>query len=114
LLVRCRIGNSSPTNLQELALDNLNVMLNNTPPAPVIFESDFSVNPATGAPSLAVYDTIAGCQYRMVYSESMTTSSWTPVTPPLPDGWQTGGGMLTFIDPGAAGRSQRFYRVQVR
>jgi hypothetical protein len=36
LQVRCRIANSSPTNLQAIALDNLQVMLTNVPPAPVI------------------------------------------------------------------------------
>ncbi len=112
LLVRCRIANSSPTNLQALALDSLNVMLTNSPPAPVISGSDFSVDPVTRIPTLAVNDTIAGCQYRMVYTESLTAPVWSPVTPPLPDGWQAGGGTLTFTDPGAVGRPQRFYRVE--
>jgi len=114
LLVRCRIESSSPPNLQVIALDNLSVMLTNRPPAPVIWGSDFTVNPASGVPSLAVYDTIVGCQYRMVYTENLASPSWNPVTPPLPDGCQLGGGTLVFSDPGAPGKPQRFYRVEVK
>ncbi len=113
LLVRCRIDNSSPTNLQAIALDNLHVMLTNHPPAPVIYGSDMIINPANGVPSLAVYDTIANCQYRMVYTETLAAPVWNPVTPPS-EGWQAGGGTLTFTDTGAAGRPQRFYCVEVR
>jgi hypothetical protein len=114
LLVRCRIENVDPPNLQTIALDNLQVMLTNLPPAPAIYGSDLSVNPATGAPVLAVYDTIVGLHYRMVYTESLASLVWNPVNVPLPEGWQPGGGTLIFTDSGAAGRPQRFYRVQVR
>jgi hypothetical protein len=102
------------TNSNALALDNLNVQLTSQPPAPVIYGSDFSLNPATGIPSLTVWNTIAGVQYRLVYSENLTANVWSPVTPPLPDGWQAGGGMLVFTDPGAAGKSHRFYRVEAQ
>jgi hypothetical protein len=114
LLMKATIANSANTNDNALALDNLNVMLTNTPPAPVIYGSDFSLNPANGVPSLTVYDTIPGCQYRMVYTEDLASATWSPVTPPLPDGWQAGGGLLVFTDPGAAGKSHRFYRVEAK
>jgi len=114
LLVRCRIDNSSPPNLQVIALDNLSVMLANRPPAPVIWGRDFGVNLATGTPSLTVYDTIAGCQYRMVYQDDLASPTWHAVTPPLPDGWQSGGGTLTFTHLGAARQPHRFYRVEAR
>jgi len=64
-------------------------------------------------PGLTVYDTIAGCQYRMVCIDNPDSLVWNPVTPPLPDGWQAGGGTLTFTDPGAVGLYRRFYRVEV-
>ena len=114
LLVKCRHPQSVDPNLQAIALDNLTVQLTNVPPAPAIYGSDFSVNPATGIPSLAVYDTIAGCQYRLVYKEDMAAPGWTPVTLPLPEGWQPGGGLITLSDPGAVGRPHRFYRVEVK
>jgi hypothetical protein len=89
-------------------------MQTNVPPGPVIRGSNFSIVPATGVPALTVCDTIAGCQYRMVYTETLTLPAWTPVTPPPPDGWKPGGGTLAFTDPGVARRPHRFYRVQVR
>ena len=114
LLVRATIPSSGDPTLQALALDNLTVMLTNLPPLPVIYGSDFGVDPATGAASLTVYDTIPGCQYRLVYTESLPVPVWNPVTPPAPDGWTAGGGTLVFVDAGAVGRPQRFYRVEVR
>ena len=79
----------------------------------MIYGSDFSVNPTNHIPSLTVWDTLAGLEYRLVYSENLATSFWTPVTPPLPSGWVAGGGTLTFTDLGAPGSSRRFYRVEV-
>lgn len=114
LLVRCTIVTSGDPTLQALALDTLQVMLTNRPPAPVIYGSDFTVDPSTGIPSLAVYDTLPGCQYRMVFAESLSSPVWTAVTPPSPDGWTSGGGMLTFSDSSAVGKPQRFYRIEVR
>jgi hypothetical protein len=114
LLVECRHPQSADPTLQAIALDNLTVQLTNRPPAPVIWGSDFNVNPANGIPSLTVYDTLAGCQYRMVYTENLASPTWIPVTPPLPDGWQSGGGTLTFTDSGATTRPQRFYCVEAR
>lgn len=114
LLVRCRIANTVPTNSQAIALDNLQVMLTNLPPVPAIYGSDFGLTPGTGVPTLTVYDTIPGCQYRMVFTQTLGPATWSPVTPPLPDGWQPGGGALTFADPGATGGPRRFYRVEVR
>jgi hypothetical protein len=114
LQVKCRIANSSPPDYQALALDNVNVMLTNLQPAPVIYGTDFGLDPATHVPSLTVYDTLPGCQYRMVYTESLAAPIWSPVTPPLPAGWISGGGTLSFTDPGAIGRPSRFYRVEVR
>ena len=70
-------------------------------------------DPRNGIPSLTVYDTIVGCEYRLVYKESVTSVGWNPVV--LPAGaWQSGGGTLTFADPGAAGQPHRFYSVEVR
>ena len=114
LQVKCRIENNSPADYQTLALDNLSVMFTNLPPAPAIYGSDFSVNPTSGIASLTVWDTIPGCQYRVVYTESLASPIWSPVTPPLPGGWKAGGGTLTFTDPGAAGPPHRFYRVEAR
>ena len=114
LQVKCMIANSSPTNYQAIALDNLMVQLTNRPPAPVIYGSDFSVNPTNGVSSLIIWDTLAGVQYRLVYTESLATGIWTAVTPPLPDGWVSGGGPLTFTDSGSVGRWQRYYRVEAR
>jgi hypothetical protein len=114
LQVKCRIENSSPPDYQALALDNVNVMLTNVPPAPIIYGDDFSVNPTNHFASLTVWDTLAVCQYRLVCTGNLASGVWVPVTPPLPGGWQAGGGTLTFTDPGAAGKPQRFYRVEVR
>jgi hypothetical protein len=114
LQVKCKIANSSPPDYQALALDDLNVMLTNVPPAPVIYGSDFSISPTNAVPTLTVYDTIAGCQYRLVYAESLGATPWNPVTPPLPEGWQPGGGTLTFIAPSPPGKAQRYYRVEAR
>ncbi len=114
LLVRSTIANSGDPTLQAVALDNLHVMLTNLPPAPAIYGSDLTIDRATGIPSLAVYDTIPDCQYRLIYTESLNPPAWAPVLFPAPDGWTTGGGVLTFSDPGAAGKSQRFYRCEVR
>jgi len=113
LLVKCNAPNQADPNLQALALDNLHVQLTtNLPSAPVIYGSDLSVDSATGVLSLTVYDTIAGCQYRMIYAESLVSPVWNPVTPPVPDGWKPGGGTLIFTDSGAPGKTQRFYRIQ--
>ena len=114
LQVKCNAPNQADPNIQALALDNLKVMLTNHPPPPVIYAQDFVLDPATGIPSLAVWDTIAGCQYRLVYSETLTSATWTAVTPQLPEGWQSGGGVIRLTDPDAPGRPQRFYRVEVR
>jgi hypothetical protein len=114
LQVKCLIANSYPTNFQAIALDNVMVQLTNRPPAPVIYGSDFSVNPANGIPSLTVGSTLSNNQYRLVYSENLVTGSWTPVTPPLPGGWVSGGGPITFTDSGATGRPYRFYRVEAQ
>jgi hypothetical protein len=114
LLVRCRIDNSSSPNLQALALDDVLVMLTNVPPAPAIYGSDLALDPTSGVPTLTVYDTVGGCDYRMVYAETPDASVWTPVRVPLPEGWQAGGGTLAFSDPAAPSNAHRFYRVQVQ
>jgi hypothetical protein len=114
LLVKCRHPQSADPNLQAIALDNLAVQLSNRPPAPVIWGSDFRVNPTNGIPSLTVYDTIAGCQYRLVYKEDLASPTWNAVTPPLPGGWLPGGSPITFTDSGATARPQRFYCVEAQ
>jgi hypothetical protein len=114
LQVRCRIANSSSPTLQALALDNLQVMLANVPPAPALFGSDASVDPATRVPTFTVFGTIPGCQYRLVYAETLVAPIWNPVATPPPDGWKDGGGTTTFSDPDAPAKPHRFYRVQMR
>ncbi|MCX6922797.1 MAG: hypothetical protein NT154_06230 [Verrucomicrobia bacterium] len=114
LLVKCPIANSSPANYQALALDNLTVMLTNRPPVPVIYGGDFTRDPLSRIPSLTVWDTIPGCQYRLLYTEDLAAGIWTPVTRPAPGDWVSGGGPITFSDAGASGRPQRFYRVGTR
>ncbi len=114
LLMKAISAASGDTNLNALALDNVNVMLTNIPPAPVISGSGFTVNPATAIPSLMVWGTLPGVQYRLVYSEDLTAGLWNPVTPPLPAGWVPGGGDLPLTDPGAPGTPHRFYRVEAR
>ena len=114
LQVKCRIANSSPANYQAIALDNLVVQLSSRPPAAVIDGSDFSVNPANGVASVTVRETLAGVQYRLVFTENLAAGTWTPVTPPLPVGWVSGGGLLTFTDSGATGRPHRFYRIEAQ
>ncbi len=84
------------------------------PPTPVIYGSDFSVNPTNYIPSLTVWDTLPGVQYRMVYSEDLAAGAWTAVTPPMLAGWVSGGGLLTFTDTNAPTRPQRFYRVEAQ
>ncbi len=101
------------TNSNALALDNVMVQLTNVPPTPVIYGSDFGLG-ANGVPSLTVWDTLPGVQYRLVYSENLSSQVWSPVTPPLPSGWVAGGGVLTFADTNAQARPQRFYRVEAR
>lgn len=102
------------TNSNALALDNVMVQLTSVPPAPVIFGSDFSVNLTNHVPSLTVWDTLPGVQYRLVYSENLASGGWTQVTPPRPEGWLSGGGVLMFTDTNAPGRPQRFYRIEAR
>lgn len=102
------------TNVNALALDNVNVMLTNTPPAPVIYSGDFVLNPTNRVPSLTVWDTLPGVQYRLAYCENLASNVWLPVTPPLPYGWVAGGSVLTFVDTSAPARPQRFYRVEAR
>ena len=112
LLVRATIATAGSPPAQDIALDNLHVMLTNRPPAPDIWGGDFVIDPSTHIPSLAVYGTLAGCQYQMVYSESLGSSVWNPVIPA--GGWQAGGSTLLFSDTNAPGRPRRFYRVQAR
>jgi hypothetical protein len=114
LLVRCTSPNSTDPTLQAAALDTLQVMLTNRPPAPLVYGSDLSFDRVTGVPTLTVYETIPGCQYRLIYTETLEPTAWNPVTPPAPAGWVNGGGTLTFTDPGATGRPHGFYRVEVR
>jgi|GEM_PF-4059899 len=114
LMMKAIMLNAASTNSNALALDNVKVQLTSQPPAPVIFGSDFSVNPTNCTTSLTVWDTLPGVNYRLVYSENLTSGVWTAVTPPLPTGWVSGGGPLKFTDPGATGRPQRFYRVEAR
>jgi hypothetical protein len=112
LLMKAVMAPVATTNSNALALDNLHVMLTNVPPAPLIYGTDFSLDSITKVPSLTVYDTIAGCQYRLVYSETLASPTWNPVIPG--GGWQPGGGTLTLTDPGAPGQPHRYYCVQVR
>ena len=102
------------TNSNALALDNALVQLTNQPPAPVIYGTDFTVNPTNHIPSLTVWGTLPGVQYRLVYTENPASGTWTPVTPPLPAGWVPGGGDLILTDPGAPGTPRRCYRVEAR
>ncbi len=110
LLVRSTIASSGDPTLQAVALDDLNVMLTNRPPAPVIYGSDFSVEPGTGISSLNVYDTIPGCEYQLIYTENLAAPAWNAVS----STWTPGGGALKLSDPAASGNPRRFYRVQVR
>jgi hypothetical protein len=105
---------AASTNSNALALDNVMVQLSSQPPAPVIYGSDFTINPTNHIPSLTVWDTLAGLQYRLVYSENLATNTWTPVTPPLPSGWVSGRGPLTFSDSSAPDHPHRFYRIEVQ
>ena len=105
---------AADTNSNALALDNLNVMLTNVPPAPAIYGNDFTVRPAAAIPSLTVWSTIPGVHYRLVYAEDLASGLWSPVTPPLPAGWIPGGGNLTFTDPAAPGKPLRLYRVEAQ
>ena len=57
---------AADTNSNALALDNVMVQLIAQPPAPVIYGSDFTVNPTNHVPSLTVWDTLAGLEYRLV------------------------------------------------
>jgi hypothetical protein len=113
LTMKAIMLNAARTNSNALALDNVLVQISAQPPAPVIYGSDFTINPTNHIPSLTVWDTLAGLQYRLVYSENLAANAWAPVTPPLPSGWVAGGGPLTFTDPGAPATPCRFYRVEV-
>ena len=110
LTMKAIMLNAASTNSNALALDNVTIQLTQRPPAPVIYGSDLSLDPVTGIPSLIVWSTLAGVQYRLVYSEDIASNLWNPVTP----GWVSGGGDLTLADTSAAGRPQRFYRVEAR
>ncbi len=105
---------AASTNSNALALDNVLVQLANQPPAPVIYGSDFTVNPTNRIPSLTVWSTLIGVQYRLAYTEDPASGNWTPVTPPSPAGWVPGGGDLVLTDPGAPASPHRFYRVEAR
>ena len=110
LLMKATSSNSANTNDNALALDNVKVMLANLPPAPVIYGNDFSVDLTTGVPSLTVWDTIPGCEYRLVYKEDLAAPTWNS----SPNGWQAGGGILTFSDSTSPGKPRRFYCVEAR
>ncbi len=105
---------AADTNSNALALDNLLVQLTNQPPAPVIYGTDFTVNPSNHIPSLTVRGTLLGVQYRLEYTDNPASGIWTSVTPPRPAGWVPGGGDLILTDPGAPGRPHRFYRVEAQ
>jgi hypothetical protein len=105
---------AASTNSSALALDNVLVQLTDQPPAPVIYGTDFTVDPTNHLPSLRVWGTLLGVQYRLVYTDNPASGIWTPVTPPLPAGWVPGGGDLILTDPGAPGTPRRFYRVEAR
>ena len=102
LQVRCLVGNSSPPGYQALTLDNLMVQLINRPPAPVIASNNFSINPTNHVSSLIVFDTLSVSQYRLIHTENLAAGVWNPVTPPLPAGWQSGGGTLAVHRSGRA------------
>jgi hypothetical protein len=112
LLVKCMIANSSPSNYQALALDDLQVQLTNRPPPPVILPGDFRLDPATGIPTVLVSGALSNCQYRLVYTETLSNAppTWTAAAA----GWQSGSDSLTLTDPAAVGRPHRFYRVEAR
>jgi hypothetical protein len=114
LTMKAIMLNAASTNSNALALDNVLVQSTDQPPAPVIYGSDFSVNPTNQIPTLTVWSTLPGVQYRLVYSENLASGVWNPVTPPPPTGWVPGGADLILTDPAAPGRSHRFYRVEAQ
>lgn len=114
LWLKATIANAANTNDNALALDNLSVMLTNRPPAPVILGSDYSFDLPSKVSTLTVWDTIPGCRYRLVYTEDLAATSWKAVTPPMPGGWVSGGGQITFTDTNAPGTTGRFYRIEAQ
>jgi hypothetical protein len=62
------------------------------------------------------FATVAGYQYRVVFTDSLPTPSnaWVPVVPPEPDGWSNASGpLMNIIDATAITATHRFYRIEV-
>jgi hypothetical protein len=57
---------AASTNSNALALDNVLVQITNQPPAPVIYGTDFTVDPTNHIPSLTVWGTLPGIKYRLL------------------------------------------------
>ena len=98
-------GGGSATNTQGL------VTILPVPP-PALQPSGFSVVPNGGNVTVQMMTT-NGLQYRLVHKDNLFTNSWTPVVPPLPNGWTNGiNGPVTFQDMNATGVPVRFYRIE--
>ncbi len=76
---------------------------------------NFNIVEGTG--STFTFDAIAGCQYRIRYSQdvSQPLAAWPYLTPPA-DGWRTAvsNDPLWIMDTGATNSPRRFYRLEVK
>ncbi len=88
---------------------------------PVFLGGGITVDPSTGQPSLtfvttnSIFGTTNGFQYRIVYKDDLlSTNKWLPVTDPDPGWTNSASGTITIQDPGAAGSTQRFYRIEAQ
>ena len=78
--------------------------------APEIAPGGFTVSSpgAPGGTAAINFDTLTGYQYRVLYTDSLPATSWTPLDP----GWQNGTGSPMMVPDNAATVPQRFYRVE--
>jgi hypothetical protein len=85
------------------------------PPTPVL--PDSAITFSNGVPNFT-FGTTAGYKYRLVYKNTLTSTSWLPVIAPtnfpLPDGWSAAstGTPMSLSDTNTAGQPQRFYRLE--
>ncbi len=95
---------------------NVQTSLVNVAAVPVpAFAGANALNVNSGVVSLT-FNSLAGLRYRLLLKNDLqATNDWTPVTPPLPDGWTNGANAaITLQDATTLGVGQRFYRIEAK
>jgi autotransporter-associated beta strand protein len=79
---------------------------------PPAFTAGNALTMPGGVPTFS-FDTVAGYKYRVTCNDNLTNTVWTPVLPPLPEGWTNGSGApIILIDTNGVLPAYRFYRIE--